>query len=80
MLLSAIVLLTEASAVNGGATMISTSLHPATKGFSAVVSETASETVLFSFQFPAMIGVLILLTMGSWASLYFVSRWFTDNF
>ena len=53
--------LTAESAVNGGATMISTPVSSATNAFYAVVSATASEMVLFSFQFPAIIGIRIFL-------------------
>ena len=64
MLLPIITSRTAASAVKGGATIISTPLASATDAFNAVVSATASEIVLFSFQLPAMIGVRILSNYG----------------
>ena len=55
---------TGCSAVNGGATTISTSSMPLTMLRRSVTNATDSDTVLYIFQLPAMNGILICLADG----------------
>src|SRR3990170_2706520 len=72
MLLLRVASATACSAVNGGATTISTSVTSFTRLRSSFAKTTASWTVLNIFQLPAIRGILIMTLSRIWSSRHLV--------